>query len=480
MADILIIDDDELVRELLADKSRLLGHRPAAAGSLADGLKMAEAVAPALVFLDVRLPDGDGLSAIPRLRGMAAAPEVIIITGMAEPEGAAMAINSGAWDYLQKPFSTQEISLQIRRALDFRRRKAAGRTPVALKRDGIIGAGPAMDECLDLVAQVAATEVPVFIFGETGTGKELFARVIHENSGRTGAFVVVDCAALPEPLVESILFGHERGAFTGADRRHAGLIAQADGGTLFLDEVGELPLEIQRSFLRVLQERRYRPVGAVQERASRFRLLSATNRNLEAMAAEGVFRQDLLFRLRAVTLQPPPLRHRPHDIKALTLHYLHQVCERHDVKPKAASPELIEALTAHQWPGNVRELIHTLEKAALSDPDSPTLYPFHLPNAIRIHHIQSAMGSGGPEQDPGRAAAEARLAFDRYLRGRGPHLPPLKDFREQIIQEAERAYLIRLMAAARNDLAQACRVSGMSRPRIYALLKKHGISTRAV
>ncbi|MFV0348681.1 MAG: sigma-54-dependent transcriptional regulator, partial [Halodesulfovibrio sp.] len=266
MTRVLIIDDDESMRYALTRAVRRMGHDAVSAEDIGSGLALARRENIDAVFLDVHLPDGNGLSILSDLAQCPSAPEVIIITGEGDPDGAELAINNGAWDYIEKTDSIQKISLTLKRALDYRRERtgAAACQPVrALRRDRIVGDSVGLGRSLDMVAQAAWGESHVLIIGETGTGKELFARAIHENSARSeGPFVVVDCAALPENLVESILFGHRKGAFTGADQDQTGLGIQADGGTLFLDEVGELPLNMQKAFLRVLQERTVRPIGS--------------------------------------------------------------------------------------------------------------------------------------------------------------------------------------------------------------------------
>ncbi|MBW2108709.1 MAG: sigma-54-dependent Fis family transcriptional regulator, partial [Deltaproteobacteria bacterium] len=300
MADILVVDDDKMICEALAAVGRHLGHHVTCALSLGQGLREAGSGKFDVIFLDVRLPDGDGLKALSRISEKPSSPEVIVITGEGGPDSADMAIRNGAWDYVEKPLSMETVSLFLARALRYREGKQTKRLATLLKRDGIIGNSAQIKACLDLVARAANTDSNVLITGETGTGKELFARAIRENSARTSRnFVVVDCAALPENLVESVLFGHKKGAFTGADRDRDGLIRQADTGTLFLDEVGELPLSIQRTFLRVLQERSFRPVGGKTELTSDFRVVAATNGDLDKLVAQGRFRRDLLFRLRS-------------------------------------------------------------------------------------------------------------------------------------------------------------------------------------
>ena len=309
MANILIIDDDNLIRDSFSEVVRRMGHEPHVASSMSEGLKAIKTGRFDLVFSDVRMPDGSGLDLLPEIRQIDFPPEVIIMTGYGDPDGAELAIKNGAWDYIGKPVSIQEIMLPVERALQYREKSRVTVLPVSLKRDGIIGNGHKLRSCLDRLAQAAHSDASVLISGETGTGKELFAWAIHENSPRADKnFVVVDCAALPETLVESTLFGHVRGAFTGADKARDGLIKQADGGTLFMDEIGELSAGIQKTFLRVLQEKRYRPVGGSQEIKSDFRLVAATNRDLDGMSANGGFREDLLFRVRTLVIDLPPLR----------------------------------------------------------------------------------------------------------------------------------------------------------------------------
>jgi two-component system NtrC family response regulator len=432
-----------------------------------------------IVFLDVNLPDGSGLELLPTIRQAESGPEVIIITGEGSAQSAEAAINSGAWDYLQKPLLTQEIELQLTRALDYRAiKKSDGKTDLmTLKRPKIIGSSPELNARLDTVAQCAGSDTNVLISGETGTGKELFARVIHENSLSPGcAFVVVDCAALPEQLVESVLFGHIKGAFTGADCKRDGLVKEADGGTLFLDEIGELPLSIQKKFLRVLQERRFKPVGSTQEIKSHFRLICATNRDLNKMVAENRFRNDLLFRLRTFFIELPPLRACKQDIRELVLYYIDQLCRHHGMENKGFVPEFVEALTAYDWPGNIRELISTLEKAILADREAPTLFPMHLPRNVRLHLIQSSIDAKR-KTSPEASQSAAPLHGERFsIPVRFTQPPPtLKQLRDHVTEQLECIYLKQLMFQTKKDLNRISQLSGLSKPRIYALLKKYGI-----
>jgi two-component system NtrC family response regulator len=272
--------------------------------------------------------------------------------------------------------------------------------------------------------------------------------------------VVVDCAALPETLIESLLFGHEKGAFTGADHAKEGLIRDANGGTLFLDEVGELPLPLQKSFLRVLQEHRFRPVGSSREIDSDFRLVAATNRDLEAMVEQGQFRGDLLFRLRSFVIELPPLRERPEDIRWLARYHLDRLCDRYGLSAKGFAPEFLKTLSAYSWPGNVREFINALDQTVAAARFEPILFPKHLPTQIRIQVAQALVKHYVPPASP----AGSKPA---------PTLPTLHDFRDNIYAQAEKQYLRDLMSLSGNDFNEACRLSGLSASRLYALLKNH-------
>ncbi|WP_136808195.1 sigma-54-dependent transcriptional regulator [Desulfosediminicola flagellatus] len=470
MAYVVIIDDDSTFRSLLSEHCELLGHETALAGSLEEGKILLGNRETDLVFLDVRLPDGNGLELLPYIQEHPSSPEVIIITGMGDAHGAEMAIKNGAWDYLQKPLSRQEIILHVRRALEYHQKKIQRSSHVNLKRDEIVGESKALHLCLDQVAHCAETDSGVLITGETGTGKELFARAIHVNSSRNKhPFVVVDCASLPENLVESILFGHAKGAFTGANSDRKGLVEQANGGTLFLDEAGELPLETQKSFLRLLQERVYRPVGKDKEHTSNFRLVAATNRDLEAMVRQDMFRSDLFFRLNTFNIHLPPLRERGEDIEKLTMSCVFSICRRNRLPIKGVAPETLEALASYPWPGNVRELENTLDKAIISDPMAPVLYPIHLPQEIRLCSIRSKVikrneqfKDDTPHQAPGYTTHSQTLQS-------------FKEYRRLQLNSIEKQYLQRLMAVTNGNITSACTLSGLSRSRLYGLLKIHSL-----
>jgi two-component system, NtrC family, response regulator len=463
MPKILIIDDDEMFATLLASAVQREGFDIQSAYTLQDGLKRVQSGAFDVVFLDVNLPDGNGLDRLADIREAPSSPEVIILTGQGTSDGAELAIRSGVWDYIQKPSSIHVMMLPLLRALQYREEKLKGKSTVSLKLEGIIGSSPKMKACYELVSQGAVADVNVLITGETGTGKELFARAVHMNSARSGRnFVVVDCAALQDTLKESTLFGYEKGAFTGADQSREGLIKQADGGTLFLDEIGELPLPMQKSFLRVLQERHFRPLGSIKEVKSNFRLIAATNRNLENLVHSGRFREDLLFRLRTLTIMLPPLREHPEDIADIALYHIARICKRSEIETKALSSDFLEALVAYGWPGNVRELVNALERAVAASFNSPTLFQRHLPSALRVKLAQAAVAADLPIE------GAAAVNFDQ-------NLPRLKDLREATYAKIERNYLQQLLKVTAGDMEDACRISDVGRTRLYDLLRKHKI-----
>ena len=463
MATVLIIDDDKLICDWIANVVTRLGHHPVSTHFLGEGLRKVQSQRFDIVFLDVQIPDGSGLEIMPKIKATRSSPEIIVITGLGDPDEAELAIQTGAWDYIEKPASFETLKLPIIRALEYRAERKPGKPSTVLKRNGIIGDSQKITSCLELLAQAAGSDVNVLITGETGTGKELFAKAVHSNSSRAKRnFVVVDCTALPETLVESVLFGHARGAFTGADRSEEGLIKQADGGTLFLDEIGELPFLIQKRFLRVIQEHRFRPVGGRQEIESDFRLVAATNRDLESMVREGRFREDLWHRLRTLLIELPPLRELLEDIKELTVFYMNALCERFGIVPKGASPEFRDVVTAYKWPGNVRELIQALEKALLSAKDEPMLFPKHLPTYIRIQVARDSF--------PKKPAGQGQLEIPSSV----PEVPSkLKEIRKAAVSEAEQQYLKDLISFVGGDINKACRISGLSRSRFYTLLRKH-------
>ncbi len=458
MAKVLIIDDDRVLANMLFEQLKESGHDAATAFTLASGLSLLRETAFDIVLLDVQLPDGNGLEYIPAITDFASKPEVIIITGQGEADGAEKAIVSGAWSYIEKPYVIRELSLQLTRVLQYRREKQkVVAIPVSLKRDAIIGSSPAIKKCLDQVARASSSDASVLVTGATGTGKELFARAIHENSARgVKNFVVVDCASLPETLIESTLFGHVKGAFTNADSTQDGLVKHAHGGTLFLDEVGELPLNIQKTFLRLLQEHEYRPVGSTKHHYSDFRVVAATNRNLKDCVEKGTFRNDLLFRLQASIIELPELKHRLEDIRELVVHFTSKLCRRYGLEMKGIAADFTEALLAYDWPGNVRELYQTMEQVFTSPFLGPTCFAIHLPEKFRIQQARAGVKAKSPS--PKAAAGKTLPTWSAYK------------------QKCELDYLGELKMAAGGNVTEAARISGISRTRLYQLLEKYRMS----
>ncbi len=462
MARILVIDDDEPIRLLISRIILQEGHEVESSGTMMEGVRLAQSSCFDLVLLDVLLPDGNSLEVLPQILASPASPSVIMMTAVGTLDGAELALRTGAWNYLCKPVPLGEFRLQIQRALQFREANKVNQAPAILKRERIVGASPSINQCLELVGQAACSSANVLISGETGVGKEAVAQTIHENSPRSKAsFIVVDCSSLPETLVESTLFGHEKGAFTGADQQREGLIKIASGGTLFLDEIGELSLSAQKSFLRVLQEKKFRPVGAVKEVESDFRLIAATNRDLGKMVHAGTFREDLYYRLKTIQIKIPPLRERKEDLRRLISHFMAWLDEQNGMGIKGILQECYVLLESYPWPGNIRELKNTLEGAYLAAGKLPSIVPFHLPSEIRLHSVKKDLEL----REPSSAAP-----WMEEIQG----VLPIKDFREKM----EKKYLSQLVESTKYDTVAASQLAGVSRVRFYEMLRKHQIALK--
>jgi two-component system NtrC family response regulator len=466
MAKILVIDDEHSIGALMSRVIERMGHSVQCAETIESGIEAAHKDNFDIIFLDVQLPDGNGLHQLPVMKNLPSAPEVIIITGFANPEGAEKALSSNAWDYVQKPVSVDAITNSVNRALQYRREHCLCPPRQAAKRFGIIGSSHKLLKCLDTLERSACSNSNILINGETGTGKELFARAIHLNSPRAEKnFIVVDCGALPDTLVENVLLGHARGAFTSADRAEEGLIKRADGGTLFLDEVGELHPDTQKVFLRVLQERSFCPIGATRETSSDFRLVAASNRNLVDMVKNGQFRDDLLYRLGSISIDIPPLRQRIDDIKELVIHHLEVLCNSHNIAAKDVSPDFFEVIEAYSWPGNVRELFSTLDAALANALHETTIFARHLPPNVRIEVARKHFDRDLPVAEP------SIQTFDSLR-----DIPSWQTFRRSHIEDGERKYLQALISLCRGNVIKAAQYSGLSRPHLYGLLRKYAIA----
>ena len=444
----LVVDDDDAFRSVLVAELTRMAFAVSGAATAAEAIRHVAEHEPDIVLLDLRLPDVDGLDALRTIREKYPATDVIMLTGHGSLDAAIESIRIGAFDYVPKPCPLDELDIRIRRALErqaLRRRTSLlerGLTPPDLGR-AFIGDSPEFRGVLQLIERVAPTDSTVLISGETGTGKEMAAKLIHARSPRRQRpFVVVECAALQESLLQSELFGHERGAFTGADRAKAGLFEVAHGGTIFLDEIGEVSLATQVKLLRVLDTSTFRHVGGTTEIHVDVRVLAATNRNLPEMVSQGVFREDLYYRLSTVSLLLPALRDRRGDIGLLAGHFLTLLGERFGVR-KHISEAALDVLRRHDWPGNVRELMHVVE-AAMVVSDGPELLPDHLP--IRLRQASALPPAGNTVEG---------------------HLPTL--------DEVERAHIELTLRTTGGHRGQAARLLGISERNLYRKLHGYGL-----
>ncbi|SMH62678.1 sigma-54-dependent transcriptional regulator [Azospirillum agricola] len=399
MPSVLVVDDEEGMRSFLSRALARRGWRVETAGSAEDGARVLERAHVDLVILDIALPGRSGLDWLKELVGTGFAGEVILITAFADMNTAIDALRSGAADFVLKPFRIEQILNSIDRCIErarLTRENFVLRRQLSSRESGreeIVGQSDSMTRLRTLVRRVAPTPSTVLIQGESGVGKELVARALHEYSNRAAhPFVAVNCAAISADLIEAELFGHAKGAFTGAKESRKGLFYYAHGGTLFLDEIGELSLTLQSKLLRVLEERRIRPVGSEQEVPVDVRLVTATNRDLKAEAGQGRFRPDLFYRLEVMTLTIPPLRQRAMDVPELTALFMRHLSARLAVPPLPVTPEVTRALMAHSWPGNVRELRNFVERSLLFGE-----FPLNdLDNAAGGGHAAGALSSPAP------------------------------------------------------------------------------------
>jgi len=444
MARLLVVDDDPVTCRLLADVFGRDGHSVVGETDPHRALARAGRDPVDLAILDVRMPEMDGLTLLSGLRKRFPALPVVIMTAFGSIETAVQAIASGAVDYVSKPMDVEEIRATVRRALG-RQAEAQAELPAAGEElGGVVGRSPAMVEVYKTVARVAMARSTVLVLGESGTGKELIARAIHENSPRRKRpFVAVDCGALTETLLESELFGHVRGAFTGAVADSPGLFAEADGGTIFLDEIGDVSPALQGKLLRVLQEHQIRPVGGSMVRTVDVRVIAATNRDLATAVANGRFREDLYYRLKVVTMQLPPLRERREDIPLLVDHLVRRAARECRKTVTGVSEAALALLCAYQWPGNVRELAHVLERGV----------------ALAQHEILTAEDLPGEvRQTPASVA------------------PPESD--RPTLAELKRRYVQRIYEENGGNVSRAAAVLGVDRRSLYRMLQRYGVTPR--
>jgi len=479
MARILVVDDDDMIGYALKRACNLQGHEVEYASCFHAAEQAVNAVWD-VIFLDIALPDGNGLALIPAFLAGPGFPEIIIITGYDKREWLENALNAGAWDYIHKEDTLDTILTALEQALLFHKNRQGLRASsekiknetTLFKRDSLVGQSVPFERCIELVASCAHSDICVLLTGETGTGKEVFARTIHENSSRhKGPFVTVDCASLPENLAESILFGHMRGAFTGASTRENGLITEADGGTLFLDEIGELPLSLQKIFLRVLQEKTVLHLGSTQEISCDFRLIAATNKDLELMVRENTFREDLFYRLQAVHIVLPPLRERQGDPHLLATHFCDHFTRLYDLPPKKFALGTQNIIDSYDWPGNVRELSGAMERAIITTGQGQVIFPQYLPTKMRIY----VAGLHIDVKKEKIVDCEINTPFSP-LTSVPNEIPSYAEHRKETWFKEEGHYLRRVLLVTQNSSSELWTVTGLSRSRLYALLKQHSLT----
>lgn len=456
---VLTVDDEEVVCESIRRVLSAEGYEVKTATVAREGLELVRQESFDLILLDIKMPEIDGIEFLKRASALAPDTEFVIITGYASIETAVEAIKLGAFDYLEKPVSPPQLIVAAARALERKHlvdltRRLRSELETRYSVGNVICSSPQMKKVMELVAKVAPTTSTVLITGETGTGKEVIARAIHYNSARKdGPFIVADCASLSESLLESELFGHVRGSFTGAVKDRKGLAESARGGTLFLDEISTISPQVQGSLLRLIQEHEIRPVGSDRFVPVDVRLIAATNRDLQEMVDEGSFREDLYYRLSVFTIRLPPLRERPGEIPLLTHHFVHRLSEEIGKDVDAISPQAMAVLEAHDWPGNVRELQNVMERAVLLA-EGPTIEPSHIP-----------LGEGRPSAGWDDIPDDADTLVERK-----------KEIRSRSVERLEKLFVLKALRSADWNVSEAARSVGMQRPNLHALMRKYGIS----
>ena len=447
---VLLVDDDDAFRRVMASELTRRGYGVVAVASGREALDQAVQIGADVILLDLRLPDMDGIEVLKQLRERTPSAGVVVLTGHGTIDTAIRAIRLGAYDYLEKPCPTAKLEMAIQKTCEHtrlvrRQRVLEDGYSAPNVTTGIVGTSTAFLKLMENVARIARTDATTLVLGETGVGKEVVAKLLHAQSPRSEApFVVVDCAALHEELLQSEIFGHEKGAFTGATRLKHGLFEVAHAGTIFLDEVGDASPDIQAKLLRVLETGRFRRLGGTEEIAVDVRIVAATNRNLAQAISRGHFREDLFYRLTAFTVEIPPLRERPDDIRSLVDYFTAQFNVRFSLS-KRVGDAAMAALVQHHWPGNVRELIHALEQAvALCDGD--LVEPDDLPASVR-----------------GNLAASGRAQTEET--------PTLR--------EVQRQHIFSVLEKAGGNRAQAARLLGTSERTFYRLLQKYNRISRA-
>lgn len=459
---ILVADDEESIRWVLATALSGEGYGVEQAETGKTALEQLLERHYDLAFVDIRMPDLDGLSLLSQARDAKVATPIIIITAQNTMANAIEAMKRGAYDYITKPFDIEEVHVLVRRILDMQRqaqdlmrleKETRKRFELGVE---IVGKAPAMQEIFKTIGRVAPTDATVLIQGESGTGKELIARAIHYNSLRKDKpFVAVDCNSLSENLLESEMFGHVKGSFTGAVANKRGMFEVADGGTLFLDEIGNLSMSTQAKLLRVIQEREFKAVGDTRTQSANFRLITATNKDLKAMVAEGTFREDLYYRINIFPIHIPPLRERRDDIPGLAFHFLRAFSEELGKKVTEFSEGAMSVLVNYDWPGNVRELENTIHRAAILATDK----------VVRQAHLVNIM--------------EMMPRFDLDVPKTSEELKQIKKVaREKSVENIEKLFVLEALKRNAWNVTRSAEETGMQRANFQALMKKHNVRIR--
>jgi DNA-binding NtrC family response regulator len=449
-AHLLIVDDDANTLASLSRAFRLAGHEATVCDNPVKALEMIKNEKFDLIFSDVVMPQMDGLTLLEQIKSAGVATPVVMMSGQAHIEMAVKATRLGALDFLEKPLSTDKLLLTVQNALQLERLKQENRQlRQQLGGSGIVYTGEKMRKLMAQVERVAASETRVCILGETGTGKELIARTIHEKSNRRdGPYVTLNCAAVPAELIESELFGHEKGSFTGAASRHIGKFEQANDGTLFLDEIGDMPLAMQAKLLRVLEQGEVERIGGDKPVKVNVRVVVATHRKLEEQVKQGAFRQDLFHRIFVFPVTLPPLRERPEDIPALVAHFAAQIVKQNGWKEISFEPEAIQALQKHAWPGNIRELRNVVERLLLFAED----------NRVTLATVQAAMPMQVAGESGIAVAATGTLA--------------------ERVEQVERQMILDEIKRHNQNITNTAKALGLERSHLYKKCQQLGIDLR--
>jgi two-component system, NtrC family, nitrogen regulation response regulator NtrX len=466
---ILVIDDEAAIRDSLRMILEYENYEFAGASNGQDGLAQIQRERPDLVLLDIKMPAMDGMEVLRKIKTVDETLPVVMISGHGTTATAVEAIRSGAIDFLDKPLSSERVIVTIQNTLSQSQlRKENRELKLAMEsRYEIVGSSPALRRVLEAVQRAAPTNATVMLLGESGVGKELVARTIHRNSPRAGQrFIQVNCAAIPEELIESELFGHEKGSFTGATEKQIGKFEQADRGTIFLDEVGDMSPKTQAKVLRVLQEQEVERLGSARTIKVDVRVIAATNKNLEEAIQRGEFREDLFFRLNVIPIQVPPLRERRDDIPQLVQHFAKRISEEHNLKPRRFEPRAMEALQRYRWRGNIRELRNTVERLMIMAPGD-LIRVEDLPTEVRGVSPSPA----SPSDAPALAQPAAGAGGSATSTSATPAPGTLREFKEA----AERAFLVEKLRENNWNISKTAEALDTPRSNLYKKLEQYGI-----